>query len=109
MNSMDILVLQIRRLFVSYLSGNSRREEFVLLRLQGVKKMHSSFLFLSEQMILALVGNLIGDLMMLFVTHSMLLMLAVNGILLFAYLIGVTAAHGRMSRGCLHSNREGRI
>ncbi len=93
-----VLVLLIGYV-VSYLSGNSRREEFALLRLQGVKKMHSSFLFLSEQMILVLVGNLIGDLMMLFVTQSMLLMFAVNGILLFAYLIGAAAAYGRMSRG----------
>lgn len=84
---------------VSYLSGNSRREEFALMRLQGVKKMKSSLLFLSEQMILVLVGNLIGDVVMVFVTPSVSLMFAVNGILLLAYLIGSAAAYGRMSRG----------
>ncbi len=67
---------------VSYLSGNSRREEFALLRLQGVKKMKSSLLFLVEQMILVLMGNLIGDVVMLFVVPSVSLMFVVNGILL---------------------------
>lgn len=93
-----VLVLMIGYV-VSYLSGNSRREEFALLRLQGVKKMNSSLMFLSEQMILVLVGNLIGDAAMVFVTPSVFLMFAVNGILLLAYLIGSLAAYGRMSRG----------
>lgn len=84
---------------VSYLSGNSRKEEFALLRLQGVKKMNSSLLFLSEQMILVVLGNLIGDLVMVFVTPSVSLLFAVNGILFLAYLIGSAAAYGRMSKG----------
>ena len=84
---------------VSYLSGNSRREEFALLRLQGVKKMNSSLLFLSEQMILVFIGNLIGDAAMMFVSPSIVLMAAVNGILLLAYLIGAAAAYSRMSKG----------
>lgn len=84
---------------VSYLSGNSRKEEFALLRLQGVKKMNSSLLFLSEQMMLVLAGNLIGDAVMVFAAPSVSLMFAVNGILILAYLIGSAAAYGRMSRG----------
>ncbi len=93
-----VLVLMIGYV-VSYLSGNSRREEFALLRLQGVKKMNSSLLFLSEQMILVFIGNLIGDAAMMFVSPSIVLMAAVNGILLLAYLIGAAAAYSRMSKG----------
>lgn len=93
-----VLVLMIGYV-VSYLSGNSRREEFALLRLQGVKKSRSTLLFLSEQMLLVLVGNLIGDVLMVFVSPSVFLMFAVNGLLLLAYVIGSAAAYGRMSRG----------
>lgn len=93
-----VMVLMIGYV-VSYLSGNSRREEYALLRLQGVKKIKSSLLFLSEQMILVLAGNLIGDVLMVFVAPSVPLMFAVNGLLLLAYVIGSAAAYGRMSRG----------
>ena len=55
-----ILVLLIGYV-VSYLSGNSRREEFTLMRLQGAKKLPAAFLFLAEQMILVLAGNVVGD------------------------------------------------
>ena len=59
-----ILVLLIGYV-VSYLAGNSRREEFALMRLQGVKKLSAAFLFLTEQMILVLIGNVAGDVLVL--------------------------------------------
>lgn len=93
-----ILVLLIGYV-VSYLAGNSRREEFALMRLQGVKKLSAAFLFLTEQMILVLIGNVAGDVLVLPVSSSVLGILAVNGVLLTAYLIGAAAAYGRMSMG----------
>ena len=93
-----ILVLLIGYV-VSYLSGNSRRDEFALLRLQGVKKLKGSMLFLLEQMILVLTGNLIGDAVITLISPSLATMAVVNGVLLAAYAIGAAAAYGRMSRG----------
>lgn len=93
-----ILVLMIGYV-VSYLSGNSRRDEFALLRLQGVKKGKVSPLFLAEQMLLVLVGNIVGDMVAVFGSPSVLVLFTVNIILLAAYLIGAAAAYGRMSRG----------
>ncbi len=93
-----ILVLLIGYV-VSYLSGNSRKDEFALLRLQGVKKIKGSMLFLSEQMILVLIGNLTGDAVIMLISPSLATMAVVNGVLLAAYVIGAAAACGRMSRG----------
>ncbi len=93
-----ILVLLIGYV-VSYLAGNSRREEFTLMRLQGAKKLPAAFLFLAEQMILVLIGNVAGDVLVLPASSSVLGILAVNGVLLTAYLIGAAAAYGRMSMG----------
>lgn len=84
---------------VSYLSGNSRREEYALMRLQGVKKIKGSMLFLLEQMILVLIGNLAGDVIIALVSPSFFAMAAVNGVLLVAYVIGASAAYIRMGRG----------
>lgn len=93
-----ILVLLIGYV-VSYLAGNSRREEFTLMRLQGAKKLPAAFLFLAEQMILVLIGNVAGDVLVLPASSSLSGILAVNGVLLTAYLIGAAAAYGRMSMG----------
>lgn len=93
-----ILVLLIGYV-VSYLAGNSRREEFALMRLQGVKKLSAAFLFLTEQMILVLIGNVAGDVLVLPASSSVSGILTVNGVLLTAYLIGAAAAYGRMSMG----------
>ena len=93
-----VLVLLIGYV-VSYLSGNSRREEYALMRLQGVKKIKGSMLFLLEQMILVLIGNLAGDVIIALVSPSFVAMAAVNGVLLAAYVIGAAAAYMRMSRG----------
>lgn len=93
-----ILVLLIGYV-VSYLAGNSRREEFTLMRLQGAKKLPAAFLFLAEQMILVLIGNVAGDVLVLPASSSLPGILAVNGVLLTAYLIGAAAAYGRMSMG----------
>lgn len=86
---------------VSYLAGNSRMEEYVLLRFQGVKKMKGAALFLMEQMILLLMGNCLGDAAVLLFSSDLSTILAVNGILLIAYLTGATAAYWRMSKGNL--------
>ena len=93
-----ILVLLIGYV-VSYLAGNSRREEFALMRLQGVKKLSAAFLFLTEQMILVLIGNVAGDVLVPPASSSVSGILTVNGVLLTAYLIGAAAAYGRMSMG----------
>ena len=93
-----ILVLLIGYV-VSYLAGNSRREKFALMRLQGVKKLSAAFLFLTEQMILVLIGNVAGDVLVLPASSSVSGILTVNGVLLTAYLIGAAAAYGRMSMG----------
>ncbi len=93
-----ILVLLIGYV-VSYLSGNSRREEFTLMRLQGAKKLPAAFLFLTEQMILVLAGNVLGDVLVAPAAASVSGILAVNGVLFTAYLIGAAAAYGRMSMG----------
>ncbi len=93
-----ILVLLIGYV-VSYLAGNSRREEFTLMRLQGAKKLPAAFLFLAEQMILVLIGNVAGDVLVLPASSSLSGILAVNGVLLTAYLIGAAGAYGRMSMG----------
>lgn len=92
-----VLVLLIGYV-VSYLAGNSRREEFALMRLQGVKKLPAAFLFLAEQMLLVLAGNVLGDVLVAPVA-AVSGLLAVNGVLLAAYLIGAAAAYWRMSRG----------
>ncbi len=93
-----ILVLLIGYV-VSYLSGNSRKDEFALLRLQGLKKGRASVLFLSEQMLLVLAGSLVGGLVMLLTEPAFSTAAAVNGVILIAYLIGAAAAYGQMSRG----------
>lgn len=93
-----VLVLLIGYV-VSYLSGNSRKEEYALLRLQGVKKVKGSLLFLLEQIILVLAGNLVGDVLILLVVRELSMIAAVNGVLLAAYLSGAAVAYGCMSRG----------
>ncbi len=93
-----ILVLLIGYV-VSYLAGNSRRAEFSLMRLQGVKKFPAAFLFLTEQLILVLAGNVVGDVLVAPAAASVSGILAVNGVLFTAYLIGAAAAYGRMSMG----------
>lgn len=93
-----ILVLLIGYV-VSYLSGSSRKDEFALLRLQGIKKTKTSLFFLAEQIILVLTGNLLGDVVMIPTTPAFSVMVFVNSIILAAYLIGAAAAYGQMSRG----------
>lgn len=93
-----ILVLMIGYV-VSYLSGNSRRDEFALLRLQGVGKHKASLLFLAEQMLLVLLGNLVGDLVIALTAPAFTTMAVVNGVILLAYLIGAAMAYERMSSG----------
>lgn len=93
-----ILVLMIGYV-VSFLSGNSRKDEFSLLRLQGVKKGKVSLLFLAEQMTLVLAGNLAGDVIIALTSPAFTTMAVVNILVLAAYLIGSAAAYGQMSRG----------
>lgn len=93
-----ILVLIIGYV-VSFLSGNGRKDEFALLRLQGVKKIRASLLFLTEQMTLVLAGTLIGDVIMILTAPSFTTVAVVNTLILAAYLIGAAAAYGQMSRG----------
>lgn len=93
-----ILVLMIGYV-VSFLSGNSRKDEFALLRLQGVKKIRVSLLFLAEQATLVLAGTLIGDVIIILTSPSFTTVAAVNILILTAYLIGAAAAYGKMSKG----------
>lgn len=93
-----ILVLLIGYV-VSFLTANSRMEEYALLRLQGVRNGQAALLFLTEQMALVFLGNLLGDVTVLLLSADMKVVLLVNGVLLAAYLVGAAAAYGRMSRG----------
>lgn len=93
-----ILVLTIGYV-VSFLAGNSRMEEYALLRLQGLKKWKAAFLFLAEQMVLVLLGNLLGDAAALILSADLRVVLVVNGVLFLSYLAGAAAAYGRMGRG----------
>ncbi len=92
-----ILVLLIGYV-VSYLSGNSRMEEYAFLRLQGVKNRNAALLFLLEQMVLVFLGNLLGDVLALLLSADQGTVLVVNGILLAAYLAGAAAAYGRIGK-----------
>ena len=92
-----ILVLLIGYV-VSFLSGNSRMEEYALLRLQGVKNRNAALLFLLEQMVLVFLGNLLGDVLALLLSADPGTVLVVNGILLAAYLAGAAAAYGRIGK-----------
>ena len=65
---------------------------FALLRLQELKKVRASVLFLSEQMLLVLASSLVGGLVMLLTEPAFSTAAAVNGVILIAYLIG--AAQG---------------
>ncbi len=93
-----ILVLLIGYV-VSFLTANSRMEEYALLRLLGVRNGQAALLFLTEQMALVFLGNLLGDVTVLLLSADMKVVLLVNGVLLAAYLVGAAAAYGRMSRG----------
>ena len=64
-----------------------------------LRKLSAAFLFLTEQMILVLIGNVAGDVLVLPASSSVSGILTVNGVLLTAYLIGAAAAYGRMSMG----------
>lgn len=70
-----------------------------MMRLQEVKKFPAAFLFLTEQLILVLLGNVVGDVLVAPIVSSLSGVFAVNGVLLIAYLIGAAAAYGRMSMG----------
>ena len=74
-------------------------EEYALLRLLGVRNGQAALLFLTEQMALVFLGNLLGDVTVLLLSADMKVVLLVNGVLLAAYLLGAAAAYGRMSRG----------
>lgn len=91
-----ILVLLIGYV-VSSLAGSSRREEFALMRLQGVKRRRAFLPFLEEQMLLVALGCLVGDAVAVAVSPVSVIV-KVNGVLLLAYLIGAMAAYGQMSR-----------
>ncbi len=54
---------------------------------------------MTEQLILVLTGNVVGDVLVAPIASSLSGVFAVNGVLLFAYLIGAAAAYGRMSMG----------
>lgn len=83
---------------VSYLSGSSRKGEYALLRLQGMKKSKVTILFLLEQMMLVFAGNLAGDVIIALLSPDLSVAVFVNGVLFAAYLVGAAAAYGRMSR-----------
>ena len=82
---------------VSYLLGNGRLGEYALLRLQGMGIVKGTVPFLGEQFILVLLGNLLGDaLMLLFAEPDVVI--RVNGVVLAAYGIGIIMAYWRMGR-----------
>ena len=82
---------------VSYLLGNGRMGEYALLRLQGMGSVKGTVPFLGEQFILILLGNLLGDALMLLFAEPAVVIL-VNGVVLTAYGIGIIMAYWRMGR-----------
>lgn len=82
---------------VSYLLGNGRMGEYALLRLQGMGSVKGTVPFLGEQFILVLLGNLLGDALMLLFAEPVIVIL-VNGVVLAAYGIGIVMAYCRMGR-----------
>ena len=82
---------------VSYLLGNGRMGEYALLRLQGMGSVKGTVPFLGEQFILVLLGNLLGDALMLLFAEPAVVIL-VNGVVLAAYGIGIIMAYWRMGR-----------
>lgn len=82
---------------VSYLLGNGRMGEYALLRLRGMGSVKGTVPFLGEQFILVLLGNLLGDALMLFFAEPGVVVL-VNGVVLAAYGIGIIMAYWRMGR-----------
>lgn len=82
---------------VSYLLGNGRMGEYALLRLQGMGSVKGTVPFLGEQFILVLLGNLLGDALMLLFAEPVIMIL-VNGVVLAAYGIGIIMAYWRMGR-----------
>ena len=71
--------------------------EYALLRLQGMGGIKGTIPFLGEQFILVLLGNLLGDTLMMFFAKPAVLML-VNGVVFAAYGIGIIMAYGHMGR-----------
>lgn len=82
---------------ISYLLGNGRMGEYALLRLQGMGSVKGTVPFLGEQFILVLLGNLLGDALMLLFAEPVVVIL-VNGVVLAAYGLGIIMAYWRMGR-----------
>lgn len=82
---------------VSYLLGNGRMGEYALLRLQGMGSVKGTIPFLGEQLLLVLLGNLLGDAVMLFFSEAVVVIL-VNGVVSAAYGIGIIMAYWRIGR-----------
>lgn len=82
---------------VSYLLGKGRMGEYTLLRLQGMGGVKGIIPFMGEQFILVLLGNLLGDILMLFFAEPDVIVL-VNGVVLSAYGIGTAMAYWGMGR-----------
>lgn len=93
-----ILLVLLIGYVVSSLLGNSRMEEYILLRLQGTGKWKSALGFWMEQMLLVLAGIVIGDMAVSLFYWEPSTIAVVNGVLLAAYLAGAGAAYVRMSR-----------
>lgn len=84
---------------VSDLLGSSRIEEYVLLRLQGVKEMQASLLFLTEQMLLVFAGLLLGNVVIVLFFGNSHGLAGGSAVLLAAYLTGAAVACQRMGAG----------
>lgn len=82
---------------ISYLLGNGRMGEYALLRLQGMGSVKGTVPFLGEQFILILLGNLLGDALMLLFAEPVVMIL-VNGVVLAAYGLGIIMAYRRMGK-----------
>lgn len=82
---------------ISYLLGNGRMGEYALLRLQGLGSVEGTVPFLGEQFILVLLGNLLGDALMLLFAEPPVVIL-VNGVVFAAYGLGIIMAYRRMGK-----------
>lgn len=93
---------------VSSLLGSSRMEEYTFLRLQGVGRRKGAAGFWAEQILLVLVGIIIGNLCIYTFFPEVLTLAVVNGVLLTAYMVGAAAAYVRMSKDSVIGLLSGR-
>lgn len=82
----------------SFLLINSRKKEFALMRAIGVGKGSCFGLFLIEQLVLILIGEVIGGVVAIFLFRSGVVIVEAGALFFISYLLGCIVALWRMGR-----------